>query len=147
MSWQISVWILEERLKRALAGLGLVRRVGGVELAAAGDGIDHGRDEVVVGPAAEEADGVVRRAGSSRQVAAMCRGQFHLGRAGGISSGRPSRRSGRDVGEQILDRRDPDCGQHGLLVGGRVQDVRHEMLSDQWPSDASCSSYSLAVRR
>ncbi len=47
--------ILEDRLERPLAGLGLIGSVGRVELAAGGDEIDHRGDEVVVGSAAEEA--------------------------------------------------------------------------------------------
>ena len=57
--------VLEHDLQIALADLGLVRRVGRVELAAAGDLIDDGRDEVVVAAAAEEADLCSRRARSS----------------------------------------------------------------------------------
>ena len=48
--------ILEHDLQVALADFGLVGRVGGVELAAAGELVDDGGDEVVVAAAAEEAD-------------------------------------------------------------------------------------------
>ena len=48
--------ILEHHLQVALARFGLVGRVRRVELAARGDRIDHGRDEMVVAPAAQEAD-------------------------------------------------------------------------------------------
>src|SRR4051812_20992574 len=49
---------LEERLERSLARLGLVGRVGSVELTAAGDRVHDGGDEMVVATGAEEADGV-----------------------------------------------------------------------------------------
>ena len=48
--------ILEHDLQVALADLGLVRRVRRVELAAAGELIDDGGNEMVVAAAAEEAD-------------------------------------------------------------------------------------------
>ena len=46
---------LEDRLQRPLAHLGLVRRVGGVELGPLQDLVDHRRHEVRVGAGAEEA--------------------------------------------------------------------------------------------
>ena len=55
----------EEGLQRPLAGLGLVGRIGSGKLTPGGDVIDHGRDEVVVAPGAQEtnrlADGRVAR--------------------------------------------------------------------------------------
>jgi hypothetical protein len=47
--------VLVDRLERALADLRLVRRVGGVELAAQEQLVDDRRHEVAVGPGAEEA--------------------------------------------------------------------------------------------
>ena len=51
--------VLECGLERSLAGLGLVGRVGRVELAARGQVVDHGGDEVIVAAAAQEADALV----------------------------------------------------------------------------------------
>ena len=81
---------LEERLQAALAGLGLVGRVGGVELAAAGDGIDDGGNEVVVAAAAEEADRVVRRSTLLASAAMWCCSSISLS-AGGTFKGRLNR--------------------------------------------------------
>ena len=114
--------ILEERLQAALAGLGLVRRVGGVELAAAGDGIDDGRDEVVVAAAAEEADRVVGRAIAAASAWMCCVSSISVS-AGGMSSGRRSRSVGRDVGEQVIDGLGADGREHGLAVVGREERV------------------------
>ena len=47
--------VLEMRLQRALADLGLVGGVGGVELSAADQGIDHAGDEMIVRARAQEA--------------------------------------------------------------------------------------------
>ena len=57
--------VLECRLQRSLAGLGLVRGVGRVELAAAGQLIDDGGDEMVVASSAQEADFLVGPLGFS----------------------------------------------------------------------------------
>ncbi len=83
--------VLEERLQAPLARLGLVGRVGGVEFAARRDGIDHGRDEVIVAAAAEEADRAVRRsdcAAPGRQGAAPTPSR----------SGRAALAAGREIG-------------------------------------------------
>src|SRR3954463_1196209 len=48
--------VFENNLQVALADFGLVGRVRGVELSAAGNFIDHSRDKMVVAAAAEEAD-------------------------------------------------------------------------------------------
>ncbi len=58
--------IFEKRLQASLAGLGLVGRVGGVEFAAAGDGIDDGGNEMIVTAAAEESRPRRPRTGSCR---------------------------------------------------------------------------------
>ena len=50
---------------------GLVRRVGGQELAFHGKVIDDGGDEVIVGPAAEEADFLIDRPILSGQLVKM----------------------------------------------------------------------------
>ena len=85
--------ILEHDLQVALAHLGLIGRVRRVELAAAGEGVDDRRDEVVVAAAAEEADlragvFVLRRERASCAASAPSRV-----RAGGMSSGRLKRNS------------------------------------------------------
>ena len=54
--------IFEKGLQAPLAGLGLVGSVGGVILAAGGDRVDNGGNEMVVTAAAEETDGVTGRA-------------------------------------------------------------------------------------
>ena len=130
---------LEERLQAALAGLGLVGRVGGVELAAAGDGIDHGGDEVVVAAAAEEADGVVGRL--------VARGQLlHVLRQLDLASGPAARRAAGSAAARpgsagtALDRGDADLRQHRLLVVGGVQDVGQANLPVRSRLQASANS-------
>ena len=82
--------IFEERLQAALAGFGLIGRVGRVEFAAAGDGIDDGRNEVVVAAAAQEAHSRIGRRLRLANLCMCCCNSISL-RAGGISSGRLSR--------------------------------------------------------
>ena len=99
--------ILERRLERALAGLGLVGRVGRVELAAAGQLIDDRRDEVVVAAAAQEADSLVG-ALVEREGLATLDVSSSSDSAGGIASGRLAavprgscRRAGRATSSPI----------------------------------------------
>ena len=124
VSCAIERLVLEERLQAALAGLGLIGRVGRVELAAGGDHIDHGGDEVVVAAAAEEAG---RRGG--RRV---LRGQFrHVGRQFQLAQARRHAQLalhpqlGRNHGEQIVDRRRANGFEHGLAVGVGVGKIGH----------------------
>src|SRR5205085_7043050 len=112
----------KERLQAALTRLGLVGRVGGVELAAAGDGVHHGGDEVVVTAAAQETDRVVGGAVATGQLLDVPR-QLHLAEGGRHVEGPLQTQGRRDVGEQFLDRPDPDLFQHLLLFGGGAQNV------------------------
>ena len=117
--------VLVDRLERALADLRLVRRVGGVELAAQEQLVDHCRGEVAVGSGAEEADqldpvAVGQIAQSSRQL------RLGLGR-GQLKAGGPERR--RDVGEQIVHGIDADRREHPGAIFGRVRAIRHEVGS------------------
>src|SRR5205085_8588383 len=52
--------VLEEDLQTTLAGLGLIRGVGGIVFATPGDGVHHGRNEMIVAAAAEETDRLFR---------------------------------------------------------------------------------------
>ncbi len=54
ISWQTSVWNSKIACERALRNLGLVRRVGGVELRAQQQLVDEARGEVPVSASAEE---------------------------------------------------------------------------------------------
>src|SRR5438552_4150579 len=53
--------VFEECLQAPLARFGLIWRVSGVKLAAAGDGVDDSWNEMVVAAPAEEADALRRR--------------------------------------------------------------------------------------
>ena len=108
---------LEHGLQRALADLGLVGRVGGVELGQAHDVADRGRRVVVVSPAADEARPVPDRhilPGDVRQVAAC----LHL-RQGWRQVERWKAEIRRHVSEQIFYCRGADGAQHLLAVGRR----------------------------
>ena len=117
--------ILEEDLQVALAGLGLIGRVRGVELAARGDVVDDRRDEMVVAAAAQEADLLAGRRCSWRPAPSGARVSSISVSAGGMSSGRSSRSSAGIDGEQFVDRLDADRLEHRPLVFGSIGNVRH----------------------
>lgn len=117
--------VLEDGLERTLRRLGLVGRVGGEELATRGEGVDGRGHEMVVAPAPEEARAEVGpdvAGGQRRQMP----GQLQLGQ------GRRDRQRsfepilGRDHIEQVIERSDPDHGEHLAHVVGRVQDIGHQ---------------------
>ena len=85
--------ILEHDLQVALADLGLVGRVRRVELAAAGELVDDGGDEMVVAAAAEEADLLAGVRVLGRQLRPCAASAPSRSCAGGIASGRLSRSS------------------------------------------------------
>ena len=74
--------ILERRLQRALARLGLVGSIGRVELAARGQVVDDRRNEVVVAPAAQETDPLVGPLVEGQDGADVI-GQLQLRKSGG----------------------------------------------------------------
>ena len=110
--------VLVDRLQRALADLGLVGRVGGVELAARQDLVDRRRDVVAVGAGAEEA-GQVGPVAPRQRLQALAQGQL-VGSGGGRSRPSGPHRC-RDVGEELVDRVDAERGQHPRAVVGGVQ--------------------------
>ena len=116
--------VLVKGLQAALAGLGLVRRVGRVKLAAGTDRVHHGRNEVVVGAAAEETDVLPGRLVLATQGGDVLR-EFDLPQGGRDVQRSVQAGLGRDRGEQFLHARGPDGLQHGLFVVGRVQNVWH----------------------
>ena len=105
--------VFEDGLQRALRDFGLVGSVGGVELAAAQDVVDHGGDVVVVGARAEEGDQIV--AGG---VVGVCHlrqfsGGFHFRQRGGkVQLGEAV--LGRDVVEEIDQGLDADRLEHRI---------------------------------
>ena len=110
---------LEDRLQRALAHLRLVRRVRGQELAAREHDVGDGGHVVVV-------DARRRRTTAPRRCATFFAASSSRWRASSArraraatSSSRPKRTPGRDLLEELVDRRDADRGQHlrAVLVG------------------------------
>ncbi len=116
--------VLEEHLQVALARLGLVGRVGGVELAARRDAVDDGRDEVVVAAAAQEADLLPGRpilAGQRRHVLR----QLQLGQRRRQMQRSLQPRIRRDLREQLLDAPNADRFEHRRWSSGvlRIYDI------------------------
>ena len=114
--------VLEHRLQSTLRDLGLVRGVGSEELGALDDRVDQRRHIVVVHARAEERQLVLGRGVPRRQSAELV---VHL-LLGATAAERAvpieSQRRG-DVGEQLLDRRDPDRLEHLAPVGVGGGDV------------------------
>ena len=114
--------VFVDDLQRSLARLGLVRGVGGVEFRPRGDGIDDARDEVVVGSAAEEADGVRRRGVLVRERPHVTR-QLDLGeRRRNVEHPREAQVR-RDVREEVFDAADADAREHRGDIFGGVENV------------------------
>src|SRR5205823_5200694 len=116
--------IFEDRLEDALAELWLIRRIRREQLATLQDGVDDRRDVVVVDPRSEErqlrADRDVLR-GELLEV----RRQLLLGhrRAQVELSAEPDTRG--EIGEELLDRRDPDFLEHRVPVGVGQREIAH----------------------
>jgi hypothetical protein len=107
--------VLEDRLQHALAHLGLVRRVGSQELAPGEDSVDHRRDVVVVDAGAQERqllpglDVPLGEIGQMGDDLLLREGRLEVELA-------PEADRLGDVGEQVLDARDADRGEHGVPV-------------------------------
>ena len=121
---------LVEELQRPLARLGLIGRVGGVELAAPGDLPDRGRQVVVVGSGADEAERAPVVGGPRLHQA----GHLELRERARHALQPGEAQPGRDLGEQLLDALHADCAQHLAQVFGRVWYVAHPVS----PSGRSC---------
>ena len=102
---------LEDGLEHALAALRLVGRVGGEELAAADDGVDHGGHVVVVDAGAEEAHQLRRRHVLAGQAAQLGH-DLDLAEAGGQSQRLPPAHVLGDLREQVVDAGGPDGREH-----------------------------------
>jgi hypothetical protein len=117
--------VLVDALERSLRDLGLVWRVGGVPLAAQEQLIDGRRAPVAVDPGSQERGEVGPVAlGEGRQPAGEI--ELRLGRGQAQLRGA---QLGWDVGEQLVDRFDPERLEHpGTIVGG-VRTVGHAQAS------------------
>ena len=125
--------------ERPLAGFGLVRRVGGEELAAQDQVVDRARDVVVVGAGAEEAH-VGIGVGVLRRERAHVTHQVHLGDRGTDGERPRQARLFRHPHEQVLDRSGADRPEHLALFARGGRQVPH-----QWPPSARNCSYCCAV--
>ena len=110
--------VLEDGLEHALAHLRLVGRVGGQELAALQDGVDHRRNVVVVHARAEERE-------LDSAVSIPRRELLEVGDELRLAERRletePTSVSDAlgDVPEELLDGGDPDRSEHLLAIGCR----------------------------
>jgi hypothetical protein len=116
--------VLVDALERALADLGLVRRVAGRELGSP-DHLHHDRrHQMPVCTSTEEADGREPiPAGEARQLGP----DLLLDERGReLPAARADRL--RDVGEELIDLADADRRQHAPTVIGGVRDVAHRSV-------------------
>jgi hypothetical protein len=110
-----------EDLQGALAGLGLIGGVGAVEFTPRDQLPDHGRDVVVIGAGADEAERLAVRPRPGRHQAT----DLHLrqGRGDALQLPRPQVRG--NLVEEVINVLDPDDRQHGRHLVGGVGDERH----------------------
>jgi hypothetical protein len=115
--------VLVDRLERPLADLGLVGRVGGVELAAKQDLVDHRGEVVTVDARSQEAgevDAVVTRQGSQPGHELELREpRWEVHGAGADRL--------RDDLEELVDGADPERGEHPRPVVRGVRSVDHRI--------------------
>jgi hypothetical protein len=116
--------ILEERLKAALAGFRLIRRVSGVVLPAADDFIHGGGNEVVINAAAHEAGPLGGAHVLPGQLAKMIF-EIEFRQRGGQVQGTIQPQFQRNLAEERRDGIHADRGKHLPLLFGSVDDIRH----------------------
>ena len=116
--------VLEDRLQDPLAQLGLIRGVRGEELAALQDGVDDRGHVVVVQARAQEGD-LGRRALVRGRELLEVSGQLLLrqGRWELQLAIEPHAR--RQVGKELLDRRDADLFEHRVAIRVGQREVAH----------------------
>ena len=116
--------VFEDGLEGALAGLGLVGGVGGVEFAAGGEVIDDGGDEVVVSACAEEAGwslGPLVRGGEGMERWV----RRDLGERGGDVERAVQAEGGGHLVEELVEGVEADGVEHFARIGGGVEQVGH----------------------
>ena len=118
--------VLVDRLERALADLGLVRRVGRVPLARAAGA---GRRPAASSGGTRPRRGTTRgRSGCVRPSRAAGPTSSSSGSGGGqVERARP--KVGRDVGEEVVDAVEAERREHPLAIGRGVRAVRHRPVS------------------
>src|SRR5439155_19219773 len=125
---------LVDRLQRALASLGLVGRVRGVELRLAGDGGNRRRDEPLVDAAAPKGQSIREDSVRRRQIADGGH-RLELGEAPReLQIVNAERR--RYVAEERVHRFDSDRRQHLLALLRRMDQVGHQLTGTAggWPA-------------
>jgi len=115
----------KDRLEKALGELGLVRRIGRGKLGTGNDVLHHGGDEMIIDAAAEKRD----------HFGAVC-----FGKAGEDAGDLLFRTTGRhvqrlreqqvrrNIGEQLIDARDPDLLEHVRDILFRMGQIREHRL-------------------
>ncbi len=120
---------LEQVLQRSLRHLGLIRGIGGQELAALDQMVDRGGDVMAIGAAADEKR---RRAGSD--IPRRQAGDHPLDLDLALRQRQIERpvapRCGRHIGKQIINQFDPDRGQHLATVMIGQRQIAHQ----DWPA-------------
>ena len=142
-------FVLVDALERALADLGLVRRVGRVPLAAQQQLVDGRRAPVAVDAGAQERGEIGPVA---RGEAGQPRRELELGLGiGEVERRRPQR--DRDVVEQLVDRGQAERREHPRAVVGGMGTVGHRPVSRprsarrRRPASSSASTWAGSARR
>ena len=106
----------EQHLQRALRDFGLVRRIGGQELAALDQMIDAGGNMMLVGARPQEEGRFPRRQILARQRGHVPLDRHLAGMVGKARDGAGQPGFGGHVDEQVVDGSGPDGGEHRLPV-------------------------------
>ena len=133
--------VLEDRLERPLAHLGLVGRVRGQELATLHHGVADRRDVVVVDAGPEELD-LAARVDVPRRELGQVGHQLGLGERRLEVELTPQPDRLRDLVEELLDGSDADGGEHRVAVGVGECGERHRASTSSRYAAASISESS-----
>ena len=132
VSWQTHRLELVKRLQTALAGLGLVGRVGRVILRARGDRVDDGGNKVVVTAAAEEAGVLAGRLVLRGELGGVARQADFVEARRDVQVAAQADLLG-DAREQALDRVGADRREHLRHVFGGVGNEHDSALKRKRP--------------
>ena len=116
--------VFEHRLQIALADFGLIRSVGGVELAPRRQRVDDGWDEVVVASASHKTNMAVGVRIPGRHLSHML-SQIDFAHGSWQVEGAVELQGLGNRIKELVDRFDSDRVQHFLLIGRRVEVIRH----------------------
>ena len=120
--------VFVEQLQRALTGLGLIRRVGGIKLAARDDGPHRRRNVMLVGAGADEGTVEAVLHGAPLHQA----GYAHFRKTFGNAGQAAAIQLGGNLIEQRIGGRCADTRQHGANIAFGMRNEGHFFIGARW---------------